>query len=331
MGGTGFLGYHVVSEAVEAGHEVSAFTREGEAPLPSVEPLKGDRYADLAALKGRTWDAVLDTFSDPEAVAASAKLLSGNAGVYGFVSGITNYHPDGPAVVDESSPLRYYPDENVDSEDPLQERGIAKLRCEAAVEENFGGPVLIARTGIMVGPRDPTDRFSWWPVRFARGGEILAPGDPDRPVQFTDARDLARWMNRMLDSASPGTFNTVGPGSDVTLAQVLEACRRAAGEEAGGEADETEITWAEEWFLREKLAGVTEEERPLWFPEDQIPFDSVDSSKALAAGLKFRPVEETVRDTLEWMRARLRHQDLKAGFSPEFERGLLRRWREQRS
>lgn len=331
LGGTGFLGYHVVAEAIEAGHEVSTFTREGEAPIREVEPLKGDRYGNLGSLKNRTWDAVLDTFSDPEAVATTAELLSGNVGAYGFVSGITNYHPDGPAVVDESSPLRYSPDESVDSEDPLQERGIAKLRCEAAVEENFGGPVLIARTGIMVGPRDPTDRFSWWPVRFARGGEILGPGDPNRPVQFTDARDLARWMNRMLDSATPGTFNTVGPGRDVTLDQVLEACRRVAEEEADEEAKETHVTWAEEQFLKDSLTGVTEEERPLWFPEDQIPFDAVDSSKALAAGLSFRPVEETARDTLEWMRSRLRRQDLKAGFSPEFERRLLRRWREQHS
>ncbi len=181
MGGTGFLGYHVVAEAVEAGHKVSTFTREGEAPLPNVEPLEGDRYADLEALGGRTWDAALGAFSDPEAVAMSAKLLSGNVGAYGFVSSITNYHPGGPTVVDESSPLRYSPDESVDSEDPLQERGIAKLRCEAAVEENFEGPVFIARTGVMVGPRDPTDRFSWWPVRFARGGEILAPGEAGRP------------------------------------------------------------------------------------------------------------------------------------------------------
>ena len=157
----------------------------------------------------------------------------------------------------------------------------------------------------------------------------MAPGEVSRPVQFTDVRDLARWINRMLDSATPGTFNTVGPGRDVTLVQVLEACRRAGDEESGGNTGEARVTWADEQFLRDSLTGVTEEERPLWFPEDQIPFDAVDSSKALAAGLSFRPVEETARDTLEWMRFRLRYQDLKAGFSPEFEHGLLQRWREQ--
>lgn len=328
LGGTGFLGYHVVAEALKAGHEVSNFTREGEAPLPEVEPLQGDRRGDLDALKNRTWDGVLDTFSDPEAVGETARLLSGNVGAYGFISGITNYHPDGPAVVDETSPLRRVGEGN--EGDPLQERGIAKLRCEEAVHKEFRGPVFIARTGIMVGPRDPTDRFSWWPVRFARGGEVLAPGNAEREVQFTDARDLARWTVEMLDEREPGTFNTVGPGSGVSLARVLEACRRVDEEEAG----ETWVTWAGEEFLRESLYGVPEEERPLWFPEDQIPFDSVDSSKALAAGLSFRPVEETARDTLNWVRSRQENREdreLRAGLSPEFERQLLRNWRERRS
>ena len=318
LGGTGFLGYHVVSEALDAGHEVSTFTRGGEAPLSGVEPLKGDRQGDLDALRGREWDAVFDTFSGPEAVGATARLLSGSAGACGFVSGITNYYPGGPAVVDEESPLRD-PDDPPDR-DPLQERGIAKIRCEEAVQKEFAGAVSIFRTGIMVGPRDPADRFSWWPARFARGGEIMAPGDPDRNVQFTDARDLAAWIVEMLASRRAGTFNTVGPGRDVTLAEVLEACRRAADGAA-----ETRLTWAGEQFLREQLSEVPEEERPLWFPEDQIPFQAVDSSKALSTGLRFRPVEQTTRDTLAW----LRHRDSKpkAGFSPEFERELLERWK----
>ena len=167
----------------------------------------------------------------------------------------------------------------------------------------------------MVGPRDPTDRFSWWPVRFTRGGEILAPGNAERPVQFTDARDLARWINRMLETATPGTFNTVGPGREVSLGRVLESCRRVA-EEAGGAAGETSVTWAEEEFLRENLSGVPEEERPLWFPEDQIPFDAVDSSKALAAGLSFRSVDETIRDTLEWVRTRPQEGRTQGRLSP---------------
>ena len=328
LGGGGFLGYHVVAGALATGHEVTTFNREGEAPLEGVEALKGDRQEDLSALRGRTWDAVLDTFSDPDAVGASAGLLSGSVGAYGYVSGISNYHPDGPAVVDEDSPVRRA-DEELD--DPLQERSVAKLRCEAAVRERFSGPVLISRVGIMVGPRDPTDRFSWWPVRFARalagGGEVLAPGDPDRPVQFSDARDIASWMVRMLESGSAGTFNAVGPGLDAPLAGVLDACRRVAGEEGG--SDEVRVTWAGEKFLRDNLYEITEEERPLWFPEDQIPFKTVDSSKALAAGLRFRSVEDTARDTLAWVRSRPRGPELRAGFTPAFEDGLLRRWNQR--
>ncbi len=329
LGGGGFLGYHAVAEAVKMGHEVSTFNREGQAPLDGVEALKGDRKDDLSALRARTWDAVLDTFSEPDAVGETARLLSGSVGAYGYVSGISNYHPDGPAVVDEDSPLRRA-DENLD-DDPLQERSIAKLRCEAAVRDGFSGPVLISRVGIMVGPRDPTDRFFWWPVRFARalvgGGEVLAPGEPDRPVQFSDARDIAAWMVRMLESGSSGTFNAVGPGRDVSLARVLEACWEAAQEEAGREETrDTSVTWAGERFLREGLSDVTEEERPLWFPEDQIPFEAVDPSRALAAGLRFRPVEETARDTLAWIRSRPQGPELQAGFTPAFEAELLRRW-----
>ena len=327
LGGGGFLGYHVVAEALEMGHHVTTFNREGEAPLDGVEALQGDRRNDLGALRGREWDAVLDTFSDPDAVGETARLLSGAVGAYGYVSGISNYHPGGPAVVDEDSPVRRA-DEDLD--DPLQERSIAKLRCEEAVREGFSGPVLVSRVGIMVGPRDPTDRFSWWPVRFARalaeGGEVLAPGDPNRPVQFSDARDIASWMVRMLKGSEAGTFNTVGPGRGVTIAEVLEACLNVAREGAGTGTEDVRVVWADEGFLRENLSGLPEEERPLWFPEDQIPFEAVDSSRALAAGLRFRPVEETARDTLDWVRSRPQGVELRAGFSPAFEDEVLGRW-----
>lgn len=331
LGGGGFLGYHVVSEALASGHEVSTFNREGEAPLAGVEALAGDRQDDLTALHGRSWDAVLDTFSDPEAVGETARLLSGSVGAYGYVSGISIYHPDGPAVVDEDAPLRRPGDAAED--DPLQERSIAKIRCEDAVRENFSGPVLTTRVGIMVGPRDPTDRFSWWPARFARalaeGGEVAAPGDPRRPVQFTDARDVAAWMVGMLDSRTPGTYNAVGPGREDPLAEVLDACRLAAGGEEDEEARPVEMAWIEEPFLRDYLLEVPEEERPLWFPEDQIPFEKVDSARALAAGLSFRPTYETAADTLAWIRSRPGGPELQAGFSPDFERGLLRRWHDR--
>jgi len=235
-------------------------------------------------------------------------------------------------VVNEDAPLRQ-PEDTV-GDDPLQERSIAKLRCEEAVNRHFSGPVVTTRVGIMVGPRDPTDRFSWWPVRLTRalmeGGEVLAPGDPKRPVQFTDARDIAAWMVGMLAAGTPGTCNAVGPGHDVPISEVLDACRLAAGEEYGGKAGSVEMTWAAEEFLREQLHEMPEKERPLWVPEDQIPFQKVDSSKALAAGLTFRPAYDTTRDTLAWVRSRPGGPELSAGLSVDIERRLLRRWHARR-
>jgi 2'-hydroxyisoflavone reductase len=326
LGGGGFLGYHVVAEALRMGHEVSTFSREGEAPLAGVEALEGDRQDDLRALRGRSWDAVVDTFSDPDAVGETARLLSGSVGAYGYVSGMSIYHPDGPPVVSEDAPLRRPGD--AAENDPLQERSIAKIRCEETVGRYFSGPVVTTHVGIMVGPHDPTDSFSWWPSRLARalveGGEVLAPGDPKRPVQFSDARDIAAWMVGMLDAGVPGTYNAVGPGRDAPISGVLDACRQAADDSE--EAGPVELTWAAEGFLREQLRGMPEEERPLWFPEDQIPFQKVDSSRALAAGLTFRPAYETARDALAWVRDRPGGRELGAGFSDDTERGLLRRW-----
>ena len=165
---------------------------------------------------------------------------------------------------------------------------------------------------------------------LAEDGEVLAPGDPERAVQFSDARDIAAWMVGMLAAKTPGTYNAVGPGRDVPVSEVLDACRLAAGEEESGEAGSVDLTWATEEFLRKQLREMTEEKRPLWFPEDQIPFQKVDSSKALAAGLTFRPAYETARDTLDWMRSRAGGPELGAGFSADTERELLRRWHARR-
>jgi len=178
-------------------------------------------------LRGRGWDAVLDTFSDAGAVAASAAVLSGSTGAYGYVSGISVYHPEGPAMVDEDAPLRR-PDEAA-PDDPLQERSLAKLACEDAVHARYAGPVLVARPGIMVGPRDPTDRFTYWPLRFAGDGIVVAPGDPVRPVQFTDARDLAAWLVRMLAAGEGGTYNAVGRVAQKPWATSSPRAERRAG------------------------------------------------------------------------------------------------------
>ena len=333
LGGTGFLGYHVVAEAVALGHQVTTFNRQGESEIEGVEALEGDRKGDLSALEGRTWDAVVDTFSDPDAITETAKLLSGSVRAYGFVSGISIYHPDGPDVVAEDAPLR--DDDEALGDNPLQARSLLKLACERALHEHFTGDLLIVRPGIMVGPRDPTDRLTWWPVRFAGAlaGEVpvLTPGDPERPVQFTDARDLAAWMVRSLgptpNGPLTGTYDAVGPGRKESLQNVLAACLQAARDSAATELEpntDVQLIWAGEEFLRQQLADVEDEARPLWFPEDQIPFAAVDSSKAEAAGLTFRSSYETARDTLQWRNEQ--DEPLKAGFSSADEQALIRAW-----
>ncbi|SHG25176.1 NAD-dependent epimerase/dehydratase family protein [Geodermatophilus nigrescens] len=328
LGGGGFLGAAVVDAAVAAGDSVTVFSRSGRPPADGVEVLTGDRRGDLGVLAGRRWDAVLDTFTDDEpgapAVAATARLLSGSVGAYGYVSGMSVYAPDGPAVPDETAPVRAAGQQPDD--DPLQQRSLAKLAAERALAEHFDGPVLVPRVGIMVGPRDPSDRFTWWPVRIAealagrRDRRVCVPGDPTRPVQFSDARDVAGWVVAMLRAGRGGVFDTVGPGRRQTLASVLDACLAAAG---GGPGDVEFVPVGEE-ALRRGLAGVEEERRPLWFPEDQIPQEAVDSSAALAAGLTFRPVEDTARDTLHWVRRdRGTWPDLDVDLDAARERALL--------
>jgi 2'-hydroxyisoflavone reductase len=316
LGGGGFLGRHVVHAAVSAQHDVTVLSREGTAPVDGVEALTGDRQGDLSALDGRRFDAVLDTFSDPDAVARTAAMFSDTA--YGYVSGMSVYHPDGPAVPGAGDPVR----RPGDADDVLQERSIEKLDAEAAVAAHAEGPVF--RVGIMVGPHDPTDRFTWWPVRLARAlaGDaprtVLAPGDPDRVVQYSDARDIAAFMVSALDRRLTGVFDTVGPGRAQPLSAVLEECLVAAG----GGAGDVEWAWAGEEYLRSALRDVEEEARPLWFPEDQIPQDAIDASTAIAAGLRFRPAIETARDVLAQVRSEDR-TELAAGLSVERERGLI--------
>ncbi|SDF99913.1 hypothetical protein [Klenkia brasiliensis] len=331
LGGGGFLGHHAVTAALGRGHRVTVLNRSGESSVENAVVLTGDRDGDLSALGSGTWDAVLDTFTDPRpgspAVRRTAELLSGRVGTYGYVSGMSVYAPAGPAVPDESAPVRSAGTEADD--DPLQERSLAKLAAEELLGDVFDGPVLLPRVGIMVGPRDPSDRFSYWPLRFARAragtreGPVLVPGDPSRPVQYSDARDVADWVVAMLAEGASGTFNAVGPGRRETLGEVLDACLVAAGARPG----DVELVWTDEDWLRGQVTDVPEEHRPLWFPEDQIPQDAVDSSAALAAGLAFRPAEETARDTLQWAWDHALSDGLAAGLTAEREKELIRAWR----
>ncbi|WP_375423553.1 hypothetical protein [uncultured Friedmanniella sp.] len=332
LGGGGFLGHHTVTQGLAAGHDVTVLSRSGKPPVEGVEVLVGDRTGDLSALRssvqgGREWDGVVDTYTDTRpdapAVEATARLLSGSVGGYAYVSGMSVYAPSGPRVPDESGPVRragVEPDTDV-----LQERSLAKLAGEAAVTEHFAGPALFPRVGIMVGPRDPSQRFTWWPVRLAGAAAgtlprtVLLPGDPDRAVQYSDARDIAGWVVQMLATGRGGTFNTVGPGRGDTLRQVVDACLAAAG----ARPDDVELVpVADERYLETALADWEQEERPLWYPEDQIPQDAIDSSAALAAGLLFRSATDSAAETLAWAR-----ENEAAGLTDSFVEREQQLWR----
>jgi len=318
LGGTVFLGRHLVDAALQRGHEVTLFNRGQHNPelFPEVEKLRGNRDGELSALEGRTWDAVIDTSGYvPRVVRQSARLLADSVGHYTFISSLSVYPDDVPPGTAEDGPLLTLEDETVE-EITGETYGPLKVLCERAVEDELPGRALIIRPGLIVGPYDPTDRFTYWPVRVARGGDILAPGRPERPVQFIDVRDLAEWNIRMVEAGGTGPFNANGPDHPLSMQEMLDACREAAGSDA-------RIIWVSERFLREN--GVEPwTEMPLWVPEADAPgFFAFDWSKAVANGLTFRPVVDTSRDTLLWARTRPEDHQLLGGMQAEKEAELL--------
>jgi len=310
LGGTGFLGRHVVEAALAAGHDVTLFNRGRTNPelFPEVERIVGDRDGDLAALRERRWDAAIDVPARvPRHVRRSAEALAG-VGHYTFVSSVSVYRDFSRPGIDESAPLREY-EPSMGDED-METYGPRKAECERIVAEAFPGRSLIVRPGLIVGPWDPTDRFTYWPARLARGGEILAPGPPERVVQFVDVRDLAPWIARLVDEGRAGVFNATNEG--VSMGELLAGAR---------------VTWVTDAFLLEQAVGQWME-LPLWLADPEwIGMHHVDVSRAVAAGLSFRPLAETVRDTAAWAATREDGHEPEAGLAPERERELLEAWR----
>jgi 2'-hydroxyisoflavone reductase len=295
LGGTKFLGRHAVDAALAAGHEVTLFTRgRTNAELfPGAEHRRGDRDGGLDALGGGSWDGVIDTSGYvPRVVRQSAERLCDAARRYVFVSSISVYD-DFSRPVDESSSVAELADPS--SEDVQTDYGALKAACERVVEETFGERSARVRAGLIVGPYDGTDRFTYWPRRIAAGGEVLAPGDPAAPVQFVDARDLGAWLVRLALDGPGGVFNATGPSEPLSFAEFLERARTALGSDAS-------FVWTDEQrILEAEVQPWTE--LPLWLPgSDYAGMARADISRALAAGLVFRPVEETVVDTLAWDR-----------------------------
>jgi 2'-hydroxyisoflavone reductase len=313
LGGTKFLGRAAVEAALAGGHEVTLFNRGTTNPelFPEVEKLRGDRDGGLDALRGREWDAVVDPSGYvPRVVEQSVDLLRDAAGFYVFVSSISVY-ASFAEVVDEGSELAELSAPG--SEDISADYGALKALCEREVETAFPGRSTAVRAGLIVGPHDPTGRFTYWPHRVARGGDVLVPGPAWRPVQLVDVRDLAAWIVTAAEERLSGAFNATGPS---TMGAVLDAARRASGSTARAvEVDDAFLTGqgVGEWM-----------ELPLWIDpsnDDWRHFMEVDATRATAAGLTFRPLDETVAGALA--EAALVEG---VGLTPERETELLTAW-----
>jgi 2'-hydroxyisoflavone reductase len=318
LGGTQFLGRHVVEAALAGGHEVTLFNRGQTNPelFPETERLRGDRDGDLGALGGRDWDAAIDVHARvPRQVQTAAEALAGLEH-YTFVSSISVYADFSRNGIDETAQLREY-EASMGDED-MEFYGARKAECERVAAEAFPGGALIVRPGLIVGPHDPTDRFTYWPRRIARGGRVLAPGDPGRKVELVDARDLAAWIVRMVEERQTGIYNASGPDYPLTMGRMLQDCIVAAG-------TDPELVWVDDELLLDRGVGEWME-LPLWLvdPEWRGMLDT-DSSRAIDAGLSFRPVVETARDTLEWDTTRGDYEP-GAGMAPEREAELLSQW-----
>ena len=328
LGGTKFLGRHIVDAALAKGHEVTLFNRGNTNPdlYPDLESLRGDRDSGLAPLKGRRWDVVIDPSGyAPRIVRDSAELLADVVEHYTFISSISVYSDFSEPGIDENSPVATLEDETVE-EVTGDTYGALKALCEQAAEAIMPGRVLNVRAGLIVGPHDPTNRFTYWPVRVSKGGDVLAPDSPDYPIQFIDGRDLAAWVLRMAEGRKGGIYNVTGPDTTMTMGKLLETCKAVSGSDAS-------FVWMDEDFLLEKEVSPWSE-LPLWLPQGWGGMHATDVGKAVADGLTYRPVDETVRATLDWQATHMGELPKTdgmslppAGLDAEKEARILASWR----
>ena len=336
LGGTGFTGPFQVRYALDRGHKVTVFNRgrthPGELPKEA-EQLIGDRNGQLDALKGRTWDVVIDNPATlPVWVRDAAQILKGNAERYVFISSTAVYADSSKQGQDETAPLIKYEGADAMKETNATMRagnfalfGPLKAVSEAEAEKWFPDKALIIRPGYIVGPGDESDRFTYWPVRVERGGEVLAPGTPDDPIQIIDARDLAEWTIRMVEQGTVGAFNAVGPKSKLSMGKMLDVMKKTTKSDA-------RFTWVDDKFLTsEKII----DDFPIWTSPSgpYITYNTANISKALRHGLTFRPLSETTRATLEWFRKQTPERQLKmrAGITPAREAEVLAAWHKRNS
>lgn len=333
LGGTGFIGPHNVGHALARGHQVTIFNRGRSAPGvfgPDVEELAGDRATNLEALRGRTWDAVIDESasqsSAPEWVKLSAELLRDATDQYLFISTRSVYLDTSRVPMTADWPVRTRENSPVAEGTPLP-YGHAKAYAEKAAHAAMPGRVTVVRPGLIIGPGDDTDRFTYWPVRIARGGEVLVPGDGSDHAQNIDVRDLAEFSIRLVEDGRYGVFNAVGPHLGQPWLHFADAIRHGVGSDAA-------FTWVDADFLRENGAQPYGRELPVFQPMrgSTAGFARFDLRPEMEAGLTFRPTEVTARETLEWFRTlpAERQAAMRTGFTPEREQAILAAWKARR-
>jgi 2'-hydroxyisoflavone reductase len=319
LGGTKFLGRHLVDAAQAGGHDVTLFNRGKTNPslFPNIETLIGDRERDIEKLSGREWDAAIDVAGYlPRIVRLSAESLKNSVKKYVFISSISVYTGFQKVGINESDPVGKLENESTE-EINGETYGPLKALCEKTVQEVYGDRALIVRPGLIVGPHDPTDRFTYWPMRVKRGGDVITPDKPQTPVQIIDVRDLSEFVIKLIEDNASGIYNATGPDHELTMGEFLDACKLASGSVAT-------FHWASAAFLKEH--GVQPwSDMPVWIPDtkEDAGFSRVDVSKAIHAGLKFRPLKDTIRDTIEWAQNRPADHEWHAGLNPAKEEILL--------
>lgn len=326
LGGKKFLGIALVEALLKAGDTPVLFNRGRTNPdlFPKVTNLIGDRDGDLEALKRRKWDAVIDTSGFvPRIVKQSAQMLSGKCETYVFISSVAVYQDYRMPDIAENYPLAQL-DDPANEDYSGDAYGPLKALCEYEIQQAFDGPVLVFRPGMIVGPHDPSDRFTYWPWRVSLGGQVLAPSPPSANLQFIDVRDLAEFIINRIKAKSEGVYNVTGPRKPATFGSLLVACREAALSDAN-------FVWVDESFLLNQ--GILPwSDLPLWVPSTDpayAGFYNININKALKDGLNFRPLSQTVSDTLEWFRSKPGPKTLKAGMDIATETELLLKYQKE--
>lgn len=338
IGGTKFLGRHIIDAAQARGHEVTLFnrgTKYADEKLENVEQIHGNRNTEIEKLGGRTWDVCIDTCGYlPQSVNMSAEFLRDKVKQYIFISSISAYAGFSQKNFDESAPLAELTDEQREAFERIDPKaeltamvlgemyGALKVLCEQAAEKAMPGRALIVRSGLIVGEFDWTDRFTYWVMRVDKGGEVFAPGSSERFVQFIDGSDLALWIIKAAEENTNGIFNVTGKPMDLTFGKLLEEIKAVTNSDA-------EFVWSSQEFIRAEDVKQWSE-MPLYLDEtdaDSQGFLAANVDRALAKSLEFRPLRDTIRDTLNWRKSI--ESELKAGISSEREAGLLEKLREQ--